>query len=547
MVETSEKPPRRSCPRSITHSPYKGQERIFRGMLCPRTPDPLATNVEFVFARKVGFYPRTCSNTPETVFRRSVSHPSIAAFVFRGMLCPSSCIFAVDPKTHNPLPSLSTQNTSFVQQQQQLQGLFNCHTHPSRHQVGLFQSRYGGLRSLELIVETLQRPPWTGAFIREKNISVLEKGKFCEARHWNRQFLAGVGGGGVAATQNRIPLLQCPVATVQIPPESPSFIACRDMGLMCSCSSEISKSVGLCTQCPKGNRYSCCCMKLLSDGSQGLCPIFDNFTFQGSAISVGQDWRLPRTYSIGTMPIAPPLTQNECDLVRLLVSNLCERGSIPGGVTPGFSYVYVRIVPDDTADRRAFSGISCFPCPCIPALLYISFHPHLLTRPLNTGDIFQHAGPLLIQTLPPSPKIREEGIAQGPGKRLDQGFGRLNKRTARYIAWVCSPTLEILANRRGANLRARSCRCRISDITRPQFVPIAFIVTKLYFRRGTHLYAAYEWGSAGIKRALETRDPRENPPTSGISRHDSHLRKSGIGPAGDSTRFALVRGQQANR
>ncbi|KAJ8866104.1 hypothetical protein PR048_033628 [Dryococelus australis] len=45
----------------------------------------------------------------------------------------------------------------------------------------------------------------------------------------------------------------------------------------------------------------------------------------------------------------------------------------------------------------------------------------------------------------------------------------------------------------------------------------------------------------------EVGDPRENSPTSGIVRHDSHLRKSGSEPAGDSTRFALVRGEQPNR
>ncbi|KAJ8882302.1 hypothetical protein PR048_014104 [Dryococelus australis] len=30
------------------------------------------------------------------------------------------------------------------------------------------------------------------------------------------------------------------------------------------------------------------------------------------------------------------------------------------------------------------------------------------------------------------------------------------------------------------------------------------------------------------ERAEETGNPRENPPTSGIVRHDSHLRKSGV-------------------
>ncbi|KAJ8897049.1 hypothetical protein PR048_002395 [Dryococelus australis] len=35
-----------------------------------------------------------------------------------------------------------------------------------------------------------------------------------------------------------------------------------------------------------------------------------------------------------------------------------------------------------------------------------------------------------------------------------------------------------------------------------------------------------EWSSAGMKGRGETEDPRENPPTGGIVRHDSHLRKN---------------------
>ncbi|KAJ8871794.1 hypothetical protein PR048_028134 [Dryococelus australis] len=47
--------------------------------------------------------------------------------------------------------------------------------------------------------------------------------------------------------------------------------------------------------------------------------------------------------------------------------------------------------------------------------------------------------------------------------------------------------------------------------------------------------------------AGKTGDPRENPLTSGIIRHDSHMRKSGSGPAGDLTGFTLVGGEQAIR
>ncbi|KAJ8892996.1 hypothetical protein PR048_005577 [Dryococelus australis] len=58
-------------------------------------------------------------------------------------------------------------------------------------------------------------------------------------------------------------------------------------------------------------------------------------------------------------------------MVRQLASHHGKTSSIPSGVTPGFPHV--GIVPDDAAVRRVFSGISCFPRYCIPALL----HTHL--------------------------------------------------------------------------------------------------------------------------------------------------------------------------
>ncbi|KAJ8894023.1 hypothetical protein PR048_006633 [Dryococelus australis] len=44
-----------------------------------------------------------------------------------------------------------------------------------------------------------------------------------------------------------------------------------------------------------------------------------------------------------------------------------------------------------------------------------------------------------------------------------------------------------------------------------------------------------------------SRRSRENPPASGIVRHDPHMRKSVSDPAGDRTRFALLGGERANR
>ncbi|KAJ8867491.1 hypothetical protein PR048_031293, partial [Dryococelus australis] len=58
-------------------------------------------------------------------------------------------------------------------------------------------------------------------------------------------------------------------------------------------------------------------------------------------------------------------------VVRPLTSYMFETGSIPGGAAPGFSRV--GIVPDDSAGRRVFSGISHFTRPLISTLL----HTHL--------------------------------------------------------------------------------------------------------------------------------------------------------------------------
>ncbi|KAJ8874427.1 hypothetical protein PR048_025276 [Dryococelus australis] len=54
--------------------------------------------------------------------------------------------------------------------------------------------------------------------------------------------------------------------------------------------------------------------------------------------------------------------------VRLLATLLSEPGSISSGIPPGF--LHVGIVPDDFTGRPVFSGISRFPCPCVPSLLY---------------------------------------------------------------------------------------------------------------------------------------------------------------------------------
>ncbi|KAJ8897418.1 hypothetical protein PR048_002764 [Dryococelus australis] len=114
---------------------------------------------------------------------------------------------------------------------------------------------------------------------------------------------------------------------------------------------------------------------------------------RGNKPTVRPGWRLfpPRGHRRGQalLPTSYPLLYNiyfpintllkgGCGdvVVRLLASYLGELCSIPCEVAPGF--LCMGIVPNDAAGRRVFSGISCFPLPCIPALL----NTHL-TLPLS--------------------------------------------------------------------------------------------------------------------------------------------------------------------
>ncbi|KAJ8882617.1 hypothetical protein PR048_014429 [Dryococelus australis] len=69
-----------------------------------------------------------------------------------------------------------------------------------------------------------------------------------------------------------------------------------------------------------------------------------------------------------------------------------ETGSIPGGVTPGCSYV--GIVPDNAAGRRVFSGIPRFCRRCILELL----HFHIVSSSSALKTSFYHHGIIRIKT-----------------------------------------------------------------------------------------------------------------------------------------------------
>ncbi|KAJ8891037.1 hypothetical protein PR048_010546 [Dryococelus australis] len=53
----------------------------------------------------------------------------------------------------------------------------------------------------------------------------------------------------------------------------------------------------------------------------------------------------------------------------------------------------------------------------------------------------------------------------------------------------------------------------------------------------------YFFGTARMNRKGRAGDPRDNPPTSGIVWKDPHMQKSGSGPAGNRTLFALAGGE----
>ncbi|KAJ8894932.1 hypothetical protein PR048_000239 [Dryococelus australis] len=78
-------------------------------------------------------------------------------------------------------------------------------------------------------------------------------------------------------------------------------------------------------------------------------------------------------------------------VVRLLASHLAERGSNPGGTSPGFSHA--GFASEDDAGLRVFLGISRFPRPSIPAVLYArlaSPTSTFKTSILNTWFLLAH-------------------------------------------------------------------------------------------------------------------------------------------------------------
>ncbi|KAJ8879212.1 hypothetical protein PR048_019818 [Dryococelus australis] len=102
---------------------------------------------------------------------------------------------------------------------------------------------------------------------------------------------------------------------------------------------------------------------------------------RGAWVGARDDWRQFRALAtISGQDISRQLrasalifVPDEICRISTLASHQGKPGSIPDRVT-GFSQV--GIVPDDAVGRRAFSGISRFPRPLIPAPLHIHFNHH---------------------------------------------------------------------------------------------------------------------------------------------------------------------------
>ncbi|KAJ8869039.1 hypothetical protein PR048_030590 [Dryococelus australis] len=306
--------------------------------------------------------------------------------------------------------------------------------------------------------------------------------------------------------------------------------------------------------------------------------------------------------------------------------------AINNSIAQGPRWMSVGIVPDDAAGRRAFSGISRFPRPCIPPQLRShlvstssalktssseSFNsaahiatthlrPHMSTVKYDTRKLPEgrwphfHKGAIPLVSKrgnePQAPRSRRELSARKlRGSRSSEGNG--------WRAWKLLGRLHLLVAERldsspfhkgepssvpgrvahgifASGNNAGRCRwsagfIRGSSVSLPSFhygaapyapqspppPPIGSqdlvvksrpnISTQQQRRSVTqsravqserawlHIYAAANgettpapvdiWSSAGIKGwSGGGGDPRENPPTNGIVRHDSHMRKSGV-------------------
>ncbi|KAJ8892671.1 hypothetical protein PR048_005252 [Dryococelus australis] len=187
----------------------------------------------------------------------------------------------------------------------------------------------------------------------------------------------------------------------------------------------------------------------------------------------------------------------------------------------------VRIVPDDAVGRRNFSRFSLLPHPFIPAQLHTHLnHPHRLSRPrANVPPHFLHA---FSRDFP----LNSSGCVKGclltsddirTGKEDPTRY--TDKAKYKNLGCICERAASLLVL--GTTLSPADGTPSVKEMGGGgcRWEPSPTVSTEQ--RRN--------------ERVGETVILRENPPTSGNVRHDSHLQKYGSDPAGDrmSTAFQL--------
>ncbi|KAJ8888634.1 hypothetical protein PR048_008126 [Dryococelus australis] len=213
-----------------------------------------------------------------------------------------------------------------------------------------------------------------------------------------------------------------------------------------------------------------------------------------------------KTKYVKTTVINPNIRGRDGVVVRLLASQLDEPGSIFGGVASGFSHVGILL--DDAAGWRVFSDVSCFPHPCIPALLrnHLVVYVAPRVRSIRVTEYRVHAVEEALQ--------HDASVALASSQR---SAGVCSKRQSKDVVLCCDPNCQLhfplpSASQIIAHNESDSARVR-----------------------GANVFSA---------ETEETGEPRENPLTSGIILRDFHMLKSGSDPAGNRILFAQAYGSR---
>ncbi|KAJ8871791.1 hypothetical protein PR048_028131 [Dryococelus australis] len=175
-----------------------------------------------------------------------------------------------------------------------------------------------------------------------------------------------------------------------------------------------------------------------------------------------------------------------------------NRVRFPVGSAPR-DFSHVGIVPDDAAGRRVFSGISRFLRPCIAVLIQAR-----LASPASAPKTSMLKA-TQISSLHSSNRDRSEKT---------QKSARLRRRSWLLLRITFRGILKLPLG------RAKPTRVE-STTPGDRALRSCGLEDKLHRKQAQD-------AAAGIKEREETGDRRGNPPTSGIYRHDTHLRKYGV-------------------